>query len=79
VLTVTDALGIVSVYEYDDLGRQTKVTQDYINGVYNPVLPSEDVATSYAYNALGQVVSVTDALGVVTAYGAKKGSELFFH
>src|SRR5262249_34610555 len=53
VLTTTDALGRVTLYAYDALGRNTSVTQAYGT--------TDAVTTSTVYDPAGQVVSSTDA------------------
>ncbi|MBP2001377.1 YD repeat-containing protein [Paenibacillus shirakamiensis] len=56
-----DQKGYLTSYEYDNLGRLTKVTD------------AKGAVTSYAYDAMGNQTSVTDAKGNVTTktYDAK--------
>ena len=68
LVATTDALGVETRYEYDDLGRQVKVTQNYVDGVYDSQHTDEDVINTYEYDAAGQLISTTDPLGRVTAY-----------
>jgi len=68
LVAVVDALGIETRYEYDGLGRQIKVIQNYVDGEYNSAYADEDVITAYAYDAAGQLTSATDPLGNVTTY-----------
>ena len=65
--TVTDPEGISSVYKYDNNGQLLQVK----TGV-TPSNPNGLTQTSYTYNALGDVLTVTDGLGhkVTMAYDA---------
>ncbi|MBC7250155.1 MAG: PKD domain-containing protein [Anaerolineae bacterium] len=63
---VTDTLGHVTRTEYDELNRPITITVNYVDGVYDPAHPDEDVITIYAYDAVGNRVQVIDALGHVT-------------
>ena len=65
VLTVTNALGATMSYGYDDLGRQTSVTTPDPDGTNSQYTAA---TTTYAYDAAGNVLQTTDALGNVTAY-----------
>ncbi len=65
---LTDASGVEARYEYDAQGNITKATQNYVNGTYNALYPDEDVATSYTYDKVGNLISETDASGVETRY-----------
>ncbi|HVU09389.1 MAG TPA: LamG-like jellyroll fold domain-containing protein [Verrucomicrobiae bacterium] len=56
VLATTNALGYVTQYEYDAVGRQTAVIDALTN------------RTDYAYDANGQLRFMTNALGAVTEY-----------
>ena len=64
--SVIDALSRVTStsYEYDALGRQTKVTQPDPDGAGSQTAPE----TTYSYDAMGNVLAVTDALGNETEY-----------
>ncbi len=65
---LTDALGTVTTYTYDQLGRVTKTIENYVDGVFSAASPDEDVTTTYAYDALGRVTKMTDAAGSTTYY-----------
>ena len=65
VVQTTDALGNVTTYEYDSLGRQTKVIEpDPDTGLSTTNSPT----ISTAYDADGNVLTQTDALLNVTSY-----------
>ncbi len=68
VWKTTDALGIISYYEYDTLGRTTCVVQNYVDGAYNSAYTDKDIATTYTYDDAGQLLTTTDPLGIVTHY-----------
>jgi RHS repeat-associated protein len=55
----------------------TTTTADYINGVYDPAHPDEDLATSTTYDTWGRVLSTTDPDGVTasTAYAASNKTD----
>ena len=61
VLTNATATGVVTVYGYDDLGRQLSAATVSDGG-------ARSVGQTLVYNALGQVASVTDAAGNATAF-----------
>ena len=58
------ATGPATYYEYDNLGRQTKVTTPDPDGAG----AQSAAETTYTYDAAGQVITVTDPLGNVTTY-----------
>jgi len=58
--TETNPLGVVTKYEYDAKGNQTKMIRDYGGALAN--------TTSYTYDAQGNQTSVTDTLGNTTGY-----------
>lgn len=58
--TETNPQGVVSKYEYDADGNRTKVIKDYGG--------ASQSTTTYAYDAQGNLTSVTDALGNTTQY-----------
>jgi YD repeat-containing protein len=67
LLETTDANGVVTRYEYDALNRQTAVILNYKPGVQADA--ETNVRYEFAYNAVGNRVSVTDPNGNVTVYG----------
>lgn len=58
--TVTDALGLVTRYDYDASSQLTKITAPAVGGV--------SPTRQFAYNASGDVVSVTDGEGRTVSY-----------
>jgi len=63
VVARIDPAGRETRTEYDDLGRQVAVIQNYEDGVYEPDEPDRDVRSETVYNGLGQVeaqVAVAD-------------------
>ena len=74
---MTDPLGHVNTYTYDELSRVTQVT-DHLDQAWQFVYDSSDNllsktdpngnATAYTYDALNRLSSVTDALGNITRY-----------
>ncbi|RMG76283.1 MAG: RHS repeat protein [Chloroflexi bacterium] len=66
VVTITNPIGITTRIAYDALGRETAITENYQPGV----TPDADTnVTSYLrYNAAGELIEVTNALGVVTRF-----------
>ncbi len=62
-ISVTDTLGRVTVFEYDNANRPTRVVRNYQDGVYSASTPDQDVSTSYAYDAAGNQTRVIDVLG----------------
>jgi YD repeat-containing protein len=61
----TDALGRETHYEYDALNRRTKIVEADPDGIAGALTSPE---TEYAYDAVGNTVSVTDPLGGITKY-----------
>ena len=61
VLTNATATGVVTVYGYDDLGRQVTASSVSDGG-------ARTVGQTLVYNARGQIASVTDAAGNATAF-----------
>jgi len=61
---MTDELGNVTSYEYDNLGRRIKVTLPDPDGAGSATAPE----TTYSYDAAGQLLSVTDPLNRTTTY-----------
>ncbi len=73
VVTTTVGLGTalerrdVTQYRADNTVAAT--FQNYIDGVFDPARPDEDIVTSFGYDAMGRQVWVRDALGHVQATG----------
>lgn len=56
-----DPLGRVTTYSYDNQGDLLSTTENYVaNG---PINSSTNVTTSATYDALGQKLTATDAVG----------------
>jgi RHS repeat-associated protein len=66
LLTQTDPLGIVTQYTYDSQGDVLTTIANYKNGV----LPDSqtNVETSATYDVLGERLTATNPLGIVTQY-----------
>gem|GEM_PF-2528013 len=54
--SVFDNEGKETRYEYDAMGRRTKMIENYVNGVPLNSVPDVDRITTYKYNAAGQVI-----------------------
>jgi len=66
VVTRTDTLGRISITRYDSLNRPITTTTNYVDGVFVPNRPDEDILTANGYDAAGNVITQTDALGRMT-------------
>jgi YD repeat-containing protein len=64
LISITDPLGRLTSYQYDALGRQVTIVQPDPDGS-GPLAAAE---TTYAYDAAGNLASVTDALNHTTTY-----------
>jgi RHS repeat-associated protein len=62
----TDASGVKTLYSYNYLNQQIEVCQNCKNGSHSTA--DQDVITNYTYDLLGNVLTVTDALGNTTTY-----------
>jgi len=60
MVTETSPLNVVTKYEYNASGNQTKVIKDFGGALAN--------TTTYTYDSLGRKTSVTDPLGHETTY-----------
>jgi YD repeat-containing protein len=65
-ILVTDTLGFVTRTGYDSLNRPVTVTTNYKDGVFDAAKPDEDVIRVTGYDAAGNAITQTDALGRVT-------------
>lgn len=70
----TDADGRATRYEYDDAGQLVAVVEGYRPGA--AAASDANVRTEYAYTAAGELASVTDPLGQVTAYAYDRAGRL---
>ncbi|WP_172637460.1 RHS repeat-associated core domain-containing protein [Thioflavicoccus mobilis] len=79
--TETSPLGVVTKYEYDSDGNQTKLIRDFGGSLENTTAYTYDGqgnqisvtdplgnTTTYEYDAQGNMTKVTDALGYITTY-----------
>jgi RHS repeat-associated protein len=68
-LTRTDALGIVTKYEYNDFGLLEAVTQNYKANPGSEDDPNAtNVRTEYTYDVIGNLTKIKDANGHETSY-----------
>jgi RHS repeat-associated protein len=68
VVSIFDAAGYETRYEYDVLGRRTKTTINYVNGVFDSNFPDEDLISTTIYDLIGRVVTTTDMRGTQTSF-----------
>jgi YD repeat-containing protein len=62
-LVITGTLGRETRREYDNGSRVVRQVVNYVDGVYDPAQPDEDIVTQYSYDGNSNVVSVIDTLG----------------
>jgi RHS repeat-associated protein len=67
LIDVIDANGVITRYEYDPLDQLTAVVQNYRPGL--PADHETNVRTGYTYDAVGNLLTITDANGNVTTFG----------
>ena len=65
---ITDPESRITKYEYDELNRTERVIANYVDGVYDPAHPDEDVATEYAYDPAGNRIQITNPQSQITQY-----------
>lgn len=63
VVTSTNSLGLQTVTEYDSLGRVSRTIVNWEDGDFDPLEPDRDLITAYEYDAVGNVLVVTDPMG----------------
>jgi RHS repeat-associated protein len=68
ILATRDPAGIETRYTLDLLGRPTQSVVNYINGIFTPTAPDEDLISLMVYNKTGQVTSTTDVRGTQTTF-----------
>jgi len=66
LILVTDTLGRRRRNVYDERNLVARTIVNYVDGVYDPVRPDEDLITRYGYDANGNLIHVIDPLGRVT-------------
>ena len=69
LVAITDTLGRVTRTEYDELNRTERTIVNYVDGVYDPNQPDEDIITRYGYDADGNLTSIFDLLDRETRTG----------
>ena len=50
-----DALGRLTRYEYDALGRNTRTITNYVDGIFDPLFPALDVIHENVYDSAGRL------------------------
>jgi len=55
-----DSRGNEVRFEYDVLGRRSKTTRNYVDGVYNTATPDEDLIDTVTYDLAGRVSKAID-------------------
>ncbi len=72
VLSATDPRGIETKNTYDSptTGNVTQVIHNYVNGqpINNPATPDVNVEITSTYDSYGELLTVTDPLGIVTKF-----------
>ena len=69
LISKTDASGVTAVYTYNYLNQLIKVCQNYVDIAEGSTADAdENVITTYTYDLLGNLLTVTDALGNTTTY-----------
>jgi RHS repeat-associated protein len=59
-VVVRDTLNRETRTEYDELNRVERTIVNYVDGVYDPAQPDEDIITRYEYDDNGNLVSTFD-------------------
>ncbi|MCP4426302.1 MAG: RHS repeat protein, partial [Chloroflexi bacterium] len=66
VESVVNSDGTVGRTEYDGFNRVARSISNWVDGVYDPNHPDEDIITGYQYDDRNNTVVVTDTLGQMT-------------
>lgn len=61
-----DMAGLETRQTYDATGRQIETIRNYVDGIYDPDDPDEDIISETVYNKAGQVLETFDARGTKT-------------
>lgn len=69
ILAAVDPGEVETRFEYDELGRRVRTIVNYVDGVFNPALPDEDVISITTYDKAGQVIHTQDPRGTLTQFG----------
>ncbi len=67
VIRSTDPKGVVTAFGYDDLGRNTQVTENYLPPQART--DSQNVPTTYTFDSRGNRLTITDAMTHTTTLG----------
>jgi RHS repeat-associated protein len=70
MISQTNPLGTITVYEYDAWGNQTSVTRNYVSG--HGADNATNIATTYTYDGAGNVMTETAPLQLPTGQSAVK-------
>ena len=65
---VTNPKAVVSAYAYDRLGRVTSTIDGYHDGVWSGTNPDQDVKSTFAYDALGELIAYCPARNQVGGF-----------
>lgn len=68
VVTSTNSLGIISVSEYDPLGRIVRTVRNWDDGVFDENEPDRDIEQLTEYDAVGNTIIVTGTMGNMTRH-----------
>ncbi|MBL8793407.1 MAG: SBBP repeat-containing protein, partial [Planctomycetia bacterium] len=68
LLSVTDARGVTTSYAYDVLNRRTAIHEAFNAPTSLPGLNHAPPVTTFVFDAVGNVLSLTDARGVTTSF-----------
>lgn len=68
VVTSTNSLGIISVSEYDPLGRIVRTVRNWDDGIFDGNEPDRDIEQLTEYDAVGNTIIVTDTTGNMTRH-----------
>lgn len=62
-IAMTDTVGNVTRWWFNDMNRVISATVNFINGVYDSAKSDEDLTTYYEYDAVGNIRALTNVLG----------------
>ncbi len=67
VIRSTDPKGVVTAFDYDDLGRKTQVIENFLSPQARS--DSQNVPTTYTFDSRGNRLTITDAMTHTTTLG----------